>query len=246
MRLLHLIFCGFTFCGFLIGCEPSPDAQQIIDQSIDAHGGEKYQSFFIEFDFRNRHYSGKRDGGAFVYTREFEDTTGQVRDVLSNEGFHREINGTKVELTEKKAFAYQNSVNSVLYFIQLPYGLNDAAVHKKYLGEAQIHGKTYHKVRISFSEEGGGKDFEDVFVYWIDRESYLIDYFAYSYLTDGGGLRFRKAINRREEGGLQIQDYVNYKAEVLPGREVSELDSLFEAGALDSLSSIINENVIVR
>ena len=41
-------------------------AQQIIDRAIEVHGGEKYQSSRIEFDFRNRHYAAERLGEFFL------------------------------------------------------------------------------------------------------------------------------------------------------------------------------------
>ncbi|MEL7534879.1 MAG: DUF6503 family protein, partial [Bacteroidota bacterium] len=141
---------------------------------------------------------------------------------------------------------YSNSVNSVLYFIRLPYGLNDPAVNKKYLGEESIKGKKYHKIEVTFEQEGGGKDYDDVFVYWLDQQSHYLDYLAYSYETDGGGLRFRKAFNARTIGGIRFQDYVNYKAELQAGREAASLGLLYEAAELDSLSSIINENISLQ
>jgi hypothetical protein len=224
----------------------SDSAQTIVDAAIAAHGGEAYANFGLEFDFRGRHYTAHREGGNFRYTRSFVDSTGQVRDVLSNQGFFREINGQKVKLPAEKDSAYTESVNSVHYFILLPYGLNDDAVNKKYLGPATIKGEPYEAVAITFEQEGGGTDYQDVFVYWFHRDRHTLDYMAYSYETDGGGLRFRKAYNSRMVGDIRFQDYVNYKAEVVPGRKVAELAAMYEAGELDSLSSIINENLILR
>ena len=221
-------------------------AQAIVDAGIEAHGGEAYLNFELEFDFRGRHYTAHRKGGAFRYTRSFVDSTGQVKDVLSNGGFYREIDGQKVKLSPEKDSAYTESVNSVHYFIQLPYGLNDAAVNKKYLGMTTIKGEPYEAVEITFEQEGGGTDYQDVFVYWFHHDRHTLDYMAYSYETDGGGLRFRKAFNSRMVGEIRFQDYVNYKAEVIPGRKVEELVVLYQAGELDSLSSIVNENIILR
>jgi len=71
------------------------------------------------------------------------------------------------------------------------------------------------------------------------------DYFAYSYLTDGGGVRFRKAINRRTIDNLLIQDYINYKAED-KNTPLNKMLSLFLEGKLNELSRIENKNVNVR
>ena len=192
--------------------EEKDQAQMLIDQAIKVHGSELVAKSTIDFDFRGRHYRSIRDGGTFQYERIFQDTLGdQYRDVLTNEKLYREKNGQLVELTSKDSSAYANSVNSVLYFALLPYFLNDPAVRKAYEGENQVKGEPYHKIRITFGQEGGGKDFEDQFMYWIHQEKHTIDYLAYNYQTDGGGARFREAINVRNVGGIRFADYINYK-----------------------------------
>lgn len=217
-------------------------AQLIVDFAIDAHGGSAYSAAHVQYVFRDREYELFRRGGAYRYERRFEQEGSAVRDILSNESFIREIDGQPVAIADSFAFKYSNSVNSVHYFAQLPYGLNDPAVNKKYLGKIELKGKTYHKVEIKFQEEGGGKDFDDVFVYWIDAETFYVDYLAYSYETDGGGLRFREAYNPRTVAGIRFQDYVNYKADV-KAWTVQELDRAFEEGALVELSRIELEDI---
>lgn len=71
-----------------------------------------------------------------------------------------------------------------------------------------------------------------------------MDYFAYKYETEGGGLRFREAFNPRRIGGILWQDYINYKPsdESIP---LEELESMFTAGTLEKLSEVKMENVKV-
>jgi hypothetical protein len=236
---------GFFTCFYLQSCKTDSEAQKIVDRSIEAHGGKVFETSNISFDFRDRHYEISKSPTRFNYIREFTDSTGFVRDVLNNEGFVRTVNGEVVTLPEERVKAFTNSVNSVAYFTFLPYGLNDAAVFKTYLGEAELEGKKYHKIKVTFSEDGGGEDFDDVFIYWINQETNLIDYLAYSYHTDGGGVRFRKAIKKHEVAGLVLQDYENYKPEN-KNTPVEEMESLFKAGKLELLSEINLENVMVE
>ena len=77
-------------------------------------------------------------------------------------------------------------------------------------------------LKVTFKEEGGGEDFQDEYRYWINQKNHEIDYLAYNYLTDGGGTRFRRAINKRKIVGIFFQDYVNYK----PFQKFEQLDSL--------------------
>jgi len=221
------------------------DADKIINQSIEVHGGNLYEQSHISFDFRKRHYTSNRNGGTFQYTRTFEDSLGTIEDVLSNKGFHRTINKERVDLKAKKANAYSNSVNSVLYFAQLPFGLNAPAVIKKYISEVSIKGSDYHKIQVTFKKEGGGEDFEDIFLYWINKESGTLDFLAYKYKTNDGGIRFREAIDRQKVGGILFANYINYKP---ADKDIDflSIDELFKNDKLIELSRIINEDIEVK
>lgn len=220
-------------------------AQQIVDAAIEKHGGSKYEDSRVTFEFRGRRYIATRGGRKFQYERLFTDTTGaEVHDVLTNEGFYREVNGQRVELSAKDSSAYANSVNSVIYFALLPYFLNDQAVIKEYAGETTIQGKPYHKVKVTFRQEGGGKDFEDEYMYWFHKDQHTMDYLAYNYHVDGGGARFREAYAVRTSNGIQFADYRNYKPKT-DNRNVAEFDALFENGGLEQLSLIELEHVRV-
>ena len=172
-------------------------AQEIVDQAIMVSGGDRYQDFRVKFKFRDIEYIADRQGGKYSYERLMQEESGEIHDILNNEGFTRLLKGKEIQVIDTMAAKYSRSVNSVLYFALLPYGLNDAAVVKKYLGITTFEGNEYHKIQVTFRQDGGGEDFEDIFVYWINVENYFIDYFGYKYETDGGGMRFRKAKNPR-------------------------------------------------
>jgi hypothetical protein len=220
-------------------------AQEIVDRSIAAHGFDRLDHAYVQFEFRNRLYTYRNENGLFTYTRTFEDEGRQITDILNNDGLVREVEGREAGITDERRAAYGRSVNSVIYFAFLPYRLNDPAVIKEYLGQVDIHGTTYDKVKVTFHQEGGGRDYEDVFYFWFDASTYLLDYFAYSFETDGGGYRFRSFTNRRKVRGMVIQDYQNYK----PAEEnidFSRIEELFMAGELVVLSQINLEQVRVK
>ena len=237
----------------LLGCQSTPAEQpatktesgrqpaEVIREAIAYHGA--YDSAQVSFRFRDRDYEAKWQAGAFEYVRAFEENGQAVKDVLSNEGFRRFVDGQEVALSDSLAGLYTSSVNSVWYFALLPYRLADPAVVLEDLGTASIAGVSYRKIGVTFREEGGGEDHDDKFVYWFDAADRSMDYLAYSYAeTDGLGLRFRAARNPRRVGGILFQDYVNYKAD--PAQwQLPDLDKAFEAGQLDSLSFIGLENI---
>lgn len=221
-------------------------AQHAVDEAIKAVGGEQFKRAIIEFDFRDRHYKATRDRWKFQFERIWKDSLNNFRDLISNEGYQRYINDSLVKVPDSMAAKYSRSINAVHYFSILPYGLNDKAVNKTYLGEVEIKGKPYYKIKITFDEEGGGEGHEDIFVYWIHKDTYQVDFFGYSY--DEGphdrGIRFREAYNRREVNGLSFTDYNNFNPKDSLA-SVYSLDSLFVANKLKLLSKIELENIKV-
>lgn len=246
MKIGVTLICAL-FAG-LLACQspaPAPDSKAIIDSAILTSGGENFEDANISFTFRNMEYRSHRKAGQFTLERIQIDTSENViRDVLTNDGFQRFRNDTAITVPDSMAFKYAESVNSVHYFAYLPFGLGDPAVRSRYLGKATIKEKEYHKIEVTFSEDGGGVDHEDVFIYWVEPEFNTIDYLAYSFKTNGGGIRFRQAYNNRVVGGIQFVDYVNYKAN--PDVDFYATDSLFNVGALMKLSEIKLEDIQVR
>jgi hypothetical protein len=239
--VLLFIACNSTKNTNPSSAQLSP-AEVILQKAVVAHGGEKYQTAHFSFTFRDKNYTFKNNNNQFRYSVRSKKEGKEIIDILDNGIITRKVNGTEIELTEKQKNGYKGSLNSVIYFATLPYKLQDQAVKKSYKGTTIIEGKTYEILEISFAQEGGGRDHDDVFHYWINQESNVIDYLAYNYQVNGGGVRFRSAYNSRNVGGIIFQDYVNYKAEV--GTPLGDLPKLFEQGKLKELSRIETENVI--
>lgn len=224
---------------------PADSAQIIIDAALKAHGATVLSNSIVDFDFRSFHFKVTRRSGSFAYERSFRDSSGQwVRDVLTNANFMREVNGKKALITAQDSAGYANSVNSVVYFALLPYFLNDKAVQKKYLGQSTLKGQVYDKIEVTFASDGGGKDFDDRYVYWFHRQQHTMDYLAYNFQVDGGGARFREAVNVRTVNGVRFADYVNYKPKA-DRRDIEKFDTLLESNELEKISDVKTENVKV-
>jgi len=223
MKVLPFIVLLFA----VAACKQQPAAEEIIERSIEAYGGQKVYNSIIEFDFRKRHYVAKYHNNRF------------------DEGFTRTVNDSLVQLDDEWRGKYASSVNSVIYFFRIPFVLKDPAVIARLLGTTQMDGQEYYEIQITFKPEGGGEDYSDTFIYWINKQNYFIDYFAYEYHTNGGGKRFRKAINPRIVNGLRVVDYINYKPKDLQV-DIADYDQYFFEGGLEELSRIINTNVTVE
>ena len=230
----------------LVSCSNSShiSTSQIINKSIKAHGWDQ-DDFSIVFDFRDYQYELKRKNKFYSFQRTTKKEGNVVKDLMSSKKkLKRFINDKSVELSDSMTNIFSNSLNSVMYFFQLPRPLKDQAVITKYLGLAKIFNEKYWTIKVTFKENGGGKDYQDEFRYWININNGQIDYLAYNYLTEGGGTRFRQAVNKQLNQGFIFQDYINFK----PNVKFVSLDSLpilFEAGNLIKVSIIKNKNIRV-
>ncbi len=223
----------------------------IIEKTLEAHGSHLLNKSITEFDFRNDHFKVTRKGGSYSYERTRTDSTGnQLHDVLTNAVFYRERNGQRVELTEKDSSSFSSSVNSVVYFALLPYFLKDRAVRKTRLENVMLKGKPYFKIAVHFDQEGGGKDFEDEYVYWIHREHFTLDYLAYNYQDGAGpetrGARFREAYGVRTVNGVRFADYRNFKPKAATELNIETFDQLFENEGMELLSLVELSNLKVH
>jgi len=238
---MKVIGLNFLLGLILSSCQFQLTGEEIVQKSIQVHGGEVTDTATIAFDFRKIHYQAYHDQGIYRYESWREDS---IHDVLDAESFTRLVNEEPVALSKEDEQKYSNSVNSVIYFALLPFKLNDPAVNVNLHGESDIAGEPYYELRVTFDQEGGGNDHEDVFAYWIHKNDFTMDYLAYLYHVNKGGTRFRKAYNRRKVNGILVADYENYKGPY--PYEVTDLDSLYNHDQLELLSKIKLENVKVN
>ncbi len=248
MKRILVILLIISICSCKENNDKKPEdftASEIVDKAIEYAGGNILDTASISFQFRDKFYRAKRDNGLYELERCTDGACKDTLDQLTNSDFKRYINEQQVKLPDSLVAGLSGSVNSVHYFAVLPYGLDAEAVNAEKIGTATIKGKNYYEIHVSFAEEGGGEDFEDEYLYWINTENFAVDYLAYNYHVNEGGTRFREAINIREVNGVRFADYINYEPEErFP--ELSELDNLFTEGKLKELSRIELKDVAVN
>lgn len=237
MRILfisiNLIYLTFS-CG---NSDQKSDADILLENVYASHGtlGD------YAFTFRENEYSFAFSDSGYTYTKTVQNDSLLIEDVLTNEGFTRHLNGDLQSLSQEDSDKHAESLNSVIYFTCLPLKLNDPAVNKTLKGETTIGEQSYHVMEVTFDEIGGGKDHEDIFYYWFNSTTSQMDYMAYSYQVNGGGVRFRSAYNSRNVDGMRFQDYVNYGAPAQTPLE--NLPVMYDNHELEELSVIEVENV---
>ncbi|TVZ50935.1 DUF6503 family protein [Dokdonia sp. Hel_I_53] len=239
----QLLFCILLL---LQSCtKESFTAQDIVDKAIVAAGGDIISNSKIHFKFRDYYYTATRANGIRTLERCTDKECLVQQDIIKKDGkFVRFRESVPLNIPDSTLKSYSNSINSVHYFSVLPYGLNDPAVQKTLISPSIIKGEPYYRIKVTFSQEGGGVDFEDEYMYWIHKHTYHVDYLAYNYQVNEGGTRFREAYNERFFNGIRFVDYNNFKPKTqYPPLE--SLDSLFESKKLDLLSKIELKNITV-
>ncbi len=230
------------------GCgekETELTADQIIEKAVERHGGGRYDNMLLQFDFRDRHYRAKISDGEYVYERTFQSDNGWVTDIWSNKRFKRLIDEKEIKLDREDLSSYRTATNSVIYFALLPFNLDDPVVNRQLMRSVEIKGQPYYKVEITYGETGSEKEsFESVYIYWIHKENFTMDYLAYAFNINGGGVRFREAFNKREVEGILFQDYINYT--IKKDYPAQELDYAFLTDQLELVSKIELENIKVE
>jgi hypothetical protein len=226
------------------GCEENnPSAQEVLNKAITIHGFDKSNDLDVSFEFRNKFFEADLSSMSNVLKRVTRDANRTVEDIIDDDSFIHKIDNQIVPLDSESLGRNLNDTRSVIYFALLPYGVNQGAISKELMPSIKIKGEPYYKVEVTYGKNGGGGDFENVFVYWIHKKNYTVDYLAYSYYINGGGVRFREAYNQREVNGIRFQDYVNYTLD--KDFPAHELDYAFQTGQLKEISRIELENVSV-
>ena len=131
-----------------------------------------------------------------------------------------------------------------VYFCFLPFRLNDPSVRKQDLGLVDWDGRRLHKVKVTF-EAGSSTDAGDEYMYWFDPETARLEYFAYSYDSGGGGLRFRRAARHRRIGGILFFDQENLGVNG-PGLSVDAIDAAYVSDPMRPISTVRLQSIRVE
>tara|TARA_R110000796_G_scaffold252596_1_gene388433 strand:+ start:81509 stop:82285 length:777 start_codon:yes stop_codon:yes gene_type:complete len=222
-----------------------PTAQQILNTAIQKHGYKSGEALEIEFDFRGSYYNARISDKGDVYKRVSHKNGNEIEDILTSNTYIRRVNQKEVKVKEDSlSNILAGDTRSVVYFALLPYAANRDVISKHLMPSIKIKDESYYKVEVTYGKNGGGKNFENIFVYWINQKTHAIDYLAYSYYINGGGVRFREAYNQREVNGVLFQDYINYTID--SDFPAHELDYAFQTDQLREISRIELENVQVN
>ncbi len=210
-----LVACGGPGPGPEPRPEPPPGASErleIVDRAIEHHGGELFEQSRVKLTVASR--SGSFDVDSMADGDRFEQliraSNGADEREYRRDNLALEVTegGRPMEMDETEHARAESYVNQRMYFLFLPYKLNDPGAWKEDQGLEEWNGRQLHRVRITFAP-GTSDGADSAYVYWFDPETARLEQFAYDY-EEGTGLRFRILKNYRRIGGLLFYDADNY------------------------------------
>ncbi len=192
----------------------SVERLEIVDRSIAYHGGDALENSEIRLDLCSKsgcsQLKARVQGGLFDL-----EAAATVRESerwirITNDTAEWTENGERQPIEDEQAL--RDWVMARIYFVFLPYRLNDPNVYKEDLGLEDWDGRPLRKVKVTFGR-GSSTHSQDEYMYWFDPETARLEQFAYTYEINGGGLRFRKTTSHRSIGEIRFFDQENYGEE---------------------------------
>lgn len=212
----------------------------LVDRSIEFHGGELFTASQVKLTACSRSGCAKIvsrvDDGLFEH-----DVTATVggamrRVKIDNDRVEWWVDGERRIPDAEMVGSLRDWAMSKVYFVFLPYRLNDPDVFKEDRGSETWRGRALRRVKVTF-RAGSSTDADDEYTYWFDPETGVMVQFAYSYSGDPGGLRFRRLYNYRRLKGLAFHDQENLGVEG-EGLSVDQITPAFVAERMRPVSRI--------
>lgn len=229
------------------GAASAGERIEIVDRAITFHGGDRFQDSEATFDLCSRSgcfsVRSKINGGLFEFEVGGPVRGVQRRVIASNSDLRLWLDGVPSPVSEDREQQLRDWVMARVYFVFLPFRLNDASVIKRDEGVSNWEGRQLHKITVTFVA-GSSTDADDEFAFWFDPASGRLEQFAYSFRGRPGGIRFRRLFNYRRVGGILFYDQENWGLDG-DGLEVESIDPGL-VRSMERISTVTVSNVEVK
>lgn len=214
---------------------------EIVDRAIEYHGGELFEQSRVRLTVASRSGSfdvdSMADGDRFEQRIRASNGSDEREYRRDNTALEVTEGGQPMEMDETRHARAESYVNQRMYFLFLPYKLNDPGAYKEDQGLEEWNGRQLHRVRVTF-QPGASDGADSAYVYWFDPETARLEQFAYDY-SEGAGLRFRVLTNYRRIGGLLFYDADNYGLNTADGGlTVDDINPVYVEEELPLVSQI--------
>jgi len=204
---LSLLFLSLLSCKDS-QTETKTEGVSVLQECIEAHGGQKFKKAIIHFEVGDTHYKMKHEGDRKFYkmTKSFDNG---VHEVTYDQGLIQYfINDTLQDNATYNNRIVSMRLDGFLYTSSIPhyFNANDVLVSK--LKDVTIRSEKYTVLHITFKEIPNLPKNE--FVLYLNRKTHIIEYMALRYEHLMSQLQFRRMTNPREVGGVLFQDFTPF------------------------------------
>jgi hypothetical protein len=219
---------------------PAPQGLPIVEKAIRHHGGSTFDRSRTELTLCSGsgcyEISVRMDSGLYTYRVAGPVSAGHREVEATNDTLRHWHEGVEQSIDPSRAQSLRDWAMARIYFVFLPYRLNDPGVRQQDLGLESWGGRELHKVKVTF-RAGSSSDDQDEFLYWFDPGSGRLEQYAYSFEGSPGGLRFRRLSNYRDVGGILFYDQENLGVDA-DGLEIEQVAPDFVERRMRPISTV--------
>lgn len=238
-------YLSIVFLAFLaLGCSQKQElsAIDILKKSAENSGYDRFINSKITFDIKDFHYTINRKHNDVVYTVERTKDSinylatynnGQAAYFINSE---QQPAGTYELFTN---FRLEGLVNT----LSIPHIFFDYGVKARRVDDVEIRNIQYYSLYVTITNPDKEKP-DDVFILYINKESFLVDYFADNYQLTNNKNLFRRLYNSRVVEGIRFYDHYVFISRV-EDTPLEDLYKNFNIGAVLSTNNFQLENITV-
>ena len=223
--ILGVLFLGHWLAPPAVGEASVTKNLHVVDKAITFHGGPRFEQSETQLRMCSKsgcyEITSRIEGGRFDLQVEGPVAGARRRARITNDRVEAWQGDTPMDLSQRESQSIRDWVMARVYFIFLPFRLNDDSVWKEDLGSEMWDGRALRKVKVTFVP-GSSSGADDEFLYWFEPDTGRLAQFAYSFAGNPGGLRLRRAFNYRRVGGILFFDQENWGLDG-PGLTVDDI-----------------------
>ncbi len=222
--------------------EPTYSALQILQKSSDSAGYSILKNSEITFNIKDFHYKINRRGHDVEYIVErTQDTTTYL--ATYRNGLTEYFVNTEKQPPGTYELFTNTRLEGLVNSLSIPHIFLDYGVKAQREEDVTIRQKTYFTLNVSITNPDPEKE-DDIFILYIDKETFLVDYFADQYQLTGNKKLFRRLYNSRYVNGVRFYDQYVYISRV-DDTPLELLYSNFNIGAVQSTNNFELQNITV-
>jgi len=230
-KLIILVVVVFSFTG----CKNSPkelSAEDILEKTIIAHGGDSYNNSIITFGLDDLQYKLLRNNTVrqSEITRHIDSTV--YKATYKNGYTQHYINDIEQQETYFSKKFIDARLDGFSFIFSIPHSLKRNSIKLKKLEDVKIKNINYYVVKAT--EEIIDKNDINEFIIYVNPKTFLVEYTAQEYDLHLNLKIFKRAHNTRTIENIVFSDYYLFK----PHLDTTKLENLYKYFNVNDLKEL--------